>query len=194
MRRFLFVLLMLCLIAGFIAGSGYLLVQNNPEKSDVVVVLAGERTDGRYRKGLEMLRAGYGNVMLVDAAQDFLYYGHTPAEYAAKYIQESAGADAERVKVCPYQGDATKTEVSWVVKCMQAAGAKSAVIVTSDHHTRRALSVFRVMRPDYRWTVAPSFNATEFGVKWWQHRQWAKMWIDEWQRMLWWQGVDRWRK
>src|SRR4051812_7376341 len=140
MRRLLLFLLLLCVGAGLLASSGWMLIRDNPERSDAIVVLAGERTDFRYRKGLEMPRAGYGKVMLVDAQADYRFYGHTPAEYAASYIQETAGPDAERVKICDTYGDGTQIETAWVAKCMEQAGAHSALIVTSDFHTRRALS------------------------------------------------------
>jgi uncharacterized SAM-binding protein YcdF (DUF218 family) len=194
MRRFLFFLALLLALAGCVLGSGRFLVRDNAEKSDAIVVLAGDRTNSRYLKGLEMLRAGYGKVMLVDAQEDFLFYGHSPAEYAERYIKESAGADADRVKVCKCQGDGTRIETRWVTQCMEQVGAKSGLIVTSDFHTRRALSVFQTVRPQYRWTVTPSHDPSIFGVRWWQNREWAKTLVGEWERTLWWNFIDRWRK
>lgn len=194
MRRFVSFLFLIVLIAICVLGSGRFLVRENPEKSDAIVVLAGERSNSRYLKGLELLRAGYGKVMLVDAQSDYLYFGHSPAEHAERYIRESAGPDLDRVKVCPTKGDGTKIETAWVRQCMDRAGAKSAVIVTSDFHTRRALSVFRTALPEYKWTVAPSYDSATFGTKWWQQREWAKTWVGEWERTIWWNAVDRWRK
>jgi len=28
---------------------------------------------------------------------------------------------------------------------------------------------------------------------WWIHRQWAKTFVDEWLRLIWWKSIDQWR-
>lgn len=56
------------LVAEIIAfRSGNYLVVNHPERSDVIVVLAGDHNDLRYWRGLQLLREHYGRRMLVDA-------------------------------------------------------------------------------------------------------------------------------
>jgi len=67
------------------------------------------------------------------------------------------------------------------------------LLVTSDFHTRRALNVFRREIPEYEYSVAGSHDAAQFGERWWTHRQWAKTFVNEWARLLWWKLVDQWR-
>jgi len=67
------------------------------------------------------------------------------------------------------------------------------LLVTSDFHTRRALSVFRHEIPGYEYSVAAARDDAQFGDKWWTHRQWAKTFVNEWLRLIWWSAVDRWR-
>jgi hypothetical protein len=62
---------------------------NQPERSDAIVVLAGDHNDLRYWRGLELLREGYGQQMLVDATADRIY-GRTYAEHAADFVAQSA--------------------------------------------------------------------------------------------------------
>jgi uncharacterized SAM-binding protein YcdF (DUF218 family) len=76
---------------------------------------------------------------------------------------------------------------------MKKAGATSAIIVTSDFHTRRALEIFRKRLPQYHWSVAASSAPANAAEKYWKHRWWAKTVIDEWEKYLWWEVVDRWR-
>ena len=71
--------------------------------------------------------------------------------------------------------------------------AKRILIVTSDYHTRRALSIFRHELPGRSFSVAAAYDPAEFGTLWWTHRQWAKILFDEWIRLVWWNAVDRWR-
>ena len=67
------------------------------------------------------------------------------------------------------------------------------LIVTSDFHTRRSLSIFRHEMPGKSFSVAAARDETQFGARWWTHRQWAKTCLDEWLRLFWWNAVDRWR-
>jgi hypothetical protein len=31
------------------------------------------------------------------------------------------------------------------------------------------------------------------GDDWWKHRRWAKALLDEWEKLIWWELVDRWK-
>ena len=70
----------------FARFAGRMLVSDHPEKSDVIVVLAGDSQDQRYRRGMELLRAGYARRLFLDASSDSNYFGHTPAEYAENFL------------------------------------------------------------------------------------------------------------
>ncbi|HEY2915413.1 MAG TPA: hypothetical protein VGK21_18755, partial [Candidatus Angelobacter sp.] len=68
-KRNLFLLLLLVLLL-FARFAGSILVRDRPEKSDVIVVLAGDSQDERYRRGMELLRVGYARHLLLDASSD----------------------------------------------------------------------------------------------------------------------------
>ena len=68
----------------------------------------------------------------------------------------------------------------------------SVIIVTDDYHTRRALSIFSNRLPQYHWTAAAADKSYLFGMPWWKHREWAKTYLTEWQKLIWWELVDRW--
>jgi hypothetical protein len=40
--------------------------------------------------------------------------------------------------------------------------------------------------------LAPASDPTQFGVEWWRHREWAKNGMKEWQKLAWWEIVERW--
>ena len=67
MRLLLIVAIVLFLVAAvfFFQGGSYLIV-NHPEKSDAIVMLNGDQVDKRYWRGLELLRAGYGQHLIMD--------------------------------------------------------------------------------------------------------------------------------
>lgn len=194
MQKVRIFLVFLLLLAGFGVAGGWFLVRDNAQKSDAIIVLVGGSGDVRYQKGLELLRAGYGKVLFLDARTDTRMYGHTPAEWAAQYEKETAGDLGDRVRICPTMGDGTRFEVKYAAKCLDSIAAKTALIVTSDYHTRRALSIAQKLCPGYNWTVAAAYYEPEFNWKWWKQREWAKTFVYEWERLVWWECVDRWRK
>ena len=98
--KILLVFIVLFLIfAGF---AGRLLISDHPEKSDVIVVLAGDSQDERYRRGMELLRAGYAKRLFLDASSDSSYFGHTPAEYADAFLKQDAKEMVAQVSACPF--------------------------------------------------------------------------------------------
>ena len=112
-------------------------------------------------------------------AQEVLYIGDLP--------------QASSVSVCPTEGLSTKDESKDFEKCLQGEPVKSVLIVTSDFHTRRALDIFRRELPGRDYSAAAVRDDTQFGTRWWRHRQWAKTLVDEWMRLIWWKVVDQWR-
>ena len=196
MKRLFLVLLALILICAlvFFQPGGYLVV-NNPEKSDAIVVLAGSEADNRYWRGMELLRSGYAQNLVLDATTG-VAYGHSYPDLAADLVARCAGQNASQVSVCPINGDSTKEEADEVNACFQhlQPPPRSVIVATDDYHTRRALSIFRNRLPQYHWSAAAAKNDFYFGQPWWKNREWAKTYLTEWQKLIWWELFDRWRK
>ena len=176
------------LLFGIYAGK--LLVVDAPHPSDVILVLAGE-TDRRPARALQLLDQGYGRRLILNVPAGAVIFKFTQVELARRYVQSLPEAAA--ISVCPTEGLSTKDEARDAKKCLGKEHAGSVLIVTSDFHTRRALSVFRHELLGRSFSVAASYDDTQFGRMWWSRRQWAKTTVDEWLRLLWWNVVDRWR-
>ena len=187
-------LLALALLGGLSIGlavkAGGFLVMDAPLPSDVILVLAGE-TDRRPERALQLLAQGYGRRVVLDVPTNTKIYEFTEIQLAQKYIQDLPQAGS--VSICPIDGLSTKDESKDAEKCLAREGGKSVLIVTSDFHTRRALSIFRREIPGHEYSVAAARDGAQFGVRWWTHRQWAKTLVDEWLRLIWWKVVDQWR-
>jgi hypothetical protein len=173
--------------------AGRVLVRDDPQKSDVIVVLAGDSFDERYGLGMQLLRAGYGKHMFIDINSEHHYFGRREAEYAAEYLDRDTGDMRSFVSVCPFAEDSTVSESRYVATCLEPLHPHKVLLVTSDFHTARALSVFRHRLPQYEWSIAAAKDPDMFGVKWWQRREWAKTTLLEWLKVTWWNLVDRWR-
>ena len=196
--RFFRLLILLFLVVVFIfifaalaSQAARFLVVDDPEKSDAIVVLAGE-TSVRSARALELLRQGVAPHVFLDAETRDVIYDQKLGEIAEKYVN-SLG-EANRVSICPIDGYSTIAEADDVSRCLQSLGARRVLIVTSEYHTRRALMVFRHRLPQYQFNVAAARNPAQFGEAWWTNREWAKVTFDEWLKMLWFEAVDRWQK
>ena len=178
------------LVIVFATQAGRVLVVDSPQQSDLILVLAGE-TDRRPARALELLHQGYGRRVLIDVPAGAKIYEFSQLALAQKFVANLP--DAGSVSVCPIYGLSTREESHDVEKCLTSQGGNSILIVTSDFHTRRALSIYRHELRGKVFSVAASHDDTQFGTRWWTHRQWAKTCTDEWLRSLWWNGVERWR-
>jgi uncharacterized SAM-binding protein YcdF (DUF218 family) len=194
--KFLVPAMVILSIAAFVAlHMGEFLVVNHPENSDVIVVLAGDHNDTRYFHGLEMLRDGYGRHMMIDVPAGKIY-GNAYTKYAADFVAQSAGDIKSQISLCTIQNDSTAQESADVARCLAQTypGSRSALIVTSDFHTRRALWILRSRVAQYRWSVAAASDPWMFGKPWWRHREWAKTTFLEWQKLVWWTLLESWRR
>jgi len=196
MRIVLVLLLILLAVAAlvFFQPGGFLII-DNAQKSDAVVVLGGDSADQRYWRAMGLLREGYASHMIVDATTG-ITYGHSYVDLARDYVAHTAGPFASQVSVCPIVGDSTKIEAAQVNACLQSLQPppRSVIIATDNYHTRRALSIFRKVLPQYQWTAAAADADFLFGLPWWKNREWSKTYLTEWEKLLWWELVDRWRK
>ena len=185
-------IILVCALLFFQPG-GFLIV-DNPKKSDALVVLWGDQATPRYLHALELLRAGYGQRIVVDAHVGDIY-GHPISALAKDFIAQTAGENASQVSLCIIRANSTKTEAREAGECLERLqpAPRSAMLVTDDYHTRRALSIFREILPQYHWTAGATRNDSVFGQPWWKNREWAKTYLTECQKLAWWELWDRWR-
>ncbi|HWI69950.1 MAG TPA: YdcF family protein [Nitrospiraceae bacterium] len=178
------------LLITFALTAGRILVVDAPQPSDLILVLAGE-TDKRPALALELLRRGYGKRVLIDVPADSKVFESSELDLAQKYIRDLP--DSASVSICPIRSLSTQEETGDVEKCLTPQDGARILIVTSDFHTLRALSIFRHELRGKSFSVAAAHDPREFGSRWWTHREWAKTCAAEWVRTIWWNAVDRWR-
>jgi DUF218 domain len=180
----------LCIL-WFIRSAGKILVVDAPVPSDVIVVLAGE-TSHRPERAVELLNQGLAPRLIIDVPAQARIYEFSQVDLAKQYIHDTPRSSS--MNVCPIQGLSTRDESHDVRKCLEQISGSRILIVTSDFHTRRALNIFRHELRDKSFSIAAARDETQFGARWWTHRQWAKTFLDEWLRLLWWSAVERWQQ
>jgi uncharacterized SAM-binding protein YcdF (DUF218 family) len=190
-RRWPWLIPLLVGVVMFVVEAGRILVINAPQRSDLIVVLAGE-TDRRPALALDLLHQGYATRILLDVPASARIYDATLTQIAADYARKLPVAS--QIALCPIAGLSTRDEAHDVATCLHDEhGATRILLVTSDYHTGRALSIFRHEIRGKYFSVAAAHDDSQFGVRWWTHRQWAKICLDEWLRLIWWNAVERWR-
>ncbi len=177
-------------------GASFLRV-NHPEHADVILVLGGGMDDSRYWRAVELMDDGYADKMVLDAEAGGAKFGKSNADLAADFLKS---LHAEDTTICPVYADSTYGETQDVARCLAPMKVSSVLIVTSDYHTRRAFSIFKARLPQYHWSIADAFAPYEDSSprrmpsdQWWKHRRWAKTILEEWQKLIWWELVERWK-
>src|SRR6202023_4310939 len=142
--RFFRLLILLFVVVVFIfaalaSQAAHFLVVDEPEKSDAIVLLAGE-TNVRAARALELLRQGVAPHVFLDSETRDVIYDQKLGEIAQKYVN-SLG-EANRVSICSIDGYSTMAEADDVSRCLQSLGAHWVLILTPEYHTRRAFMIF----------------------------------------------------
>jgi len=189
-RLWLLAVLVIAALIVLAANAGRMLVVDAPQRSDVILVLAGE-TDRRPARALELLHQGFGRRVVIDVPAGAMVYEFTQVQLAEKYIHDLP--EGASISVCAIEGLSTRDESHDAEKCLAHQEGNRVLIVTSNFHTRRALSIFRHEVPGKSFSVAAAYDDSQFAARWWTHREWAKTCFYEWIRFLWWTAVDRWR-
>jgi len=172
------------------AGS-FLVVDSHPEHADVIVVLGGGNNDLRYWNGVRLLQEGYAPRLVLDVFSKGQTFGNWDIDLARDFVNRTTPGKSA---ICPLVDNSTYEEARHLRECLRGTNVKSILVVTSNYHTRRALSILRKRLPQYHFSVYGASDPYFFGERWWQTREWAKTTYSEWQRYLWWQFVDRWRR
>jgi len=181
----------LVFLALLAALGGQILVVEKPRKAEVIVVVGGEG-NLRIQRGLQLLRKGYAPRLVITARTTWHLFGWTEADLARQFVSQLEPGLAQLTSVVQITAQCTWEEAAQVKEFLASMGVRSALLVTSQYHSRRALSIFRRMLPGIQCGIVAVPEPYLFGIHWWQHREWAKSTFHEWIRLLWWIAVDRW--
>lgn len=169
-----------------LSHAGGILIINRPTPADAILVLSGDYY-GRMPRAIELYKQRYGKQIVVDEDASHKFYGRTLAE---RRQQELAGDPSIKTVVCPIHGATTSAESGDVARCLDSLGARSVLIVTSDFHTRRALSIMRGRIPSIHWSVASA--KTDYDPSgWWERSSSAEIFSEEWMSFIYWNTVEK---
>lgn len=186
----LLLLALTLLITVLLSFSGSFLVVNAPKPSNTILVLQGGADGPPYQHALKLQRQGYADKILLDASVGQTIFGNSEVELANEFVKRTWPG---LVEVCATEAASTFAEAADAQRCLTTMNVSSVLIVAPDFRTRLALSVFQKRLPQYRWSVAASSAPYHDANEWWKHRRWAKTVVEEWEKLVWWELVDRWK-
>lgn len=171
---------------------GKLLVVNEPKTADLILVLSGERRV-RMHQAFRLFLEGWAPRVVITTCANWQIYSRSETQLAEEFVGSLPPALGSATHVLPVAADSTLEEAAEIRKYMDAVDAHSALLVTSEYHTRRALSVFRRLLPEKEFGICGASDPVQFDMCWWRRRAWAKRALNEATRLVWWLLIDRWR-
>jgi uncharacterized SAM-binding protein YcdF (DUF218 family) len=193
-RLLLFVPVLLAAYLLLPAGFNWLalsLIRNDQiEESDLIVALGGDVRCEREKKAVELYNQGLGSKIVVNGLQ-FSWGVHT-AEAAKRFVVKQGVPERDVLMTCDTYN--TRTEALELIKLMRQNGFKTAIIVTSSSHSRRALYTIERAGPEFKFysSPVPARSPEWHPHNWWTRRSDAYVTIREllsWVNTL----LDAWR-
>jgi len=133
----------------------YLIVNEEPKPSDVIIVLIGD--SGRLEEGVKLYQSGYANKILFTAVG---------AQRMANQAQ-TLGLTPDHI-LWEEKAWTTLGEAKYSSEVMRAQGFKSAIVVTSPYHTRRASIIFGQFFKGWDLTICSIPYDASTASNWWK--------------------------
>jgi uncharacterized SAM-binding protein YcdF (DUF218 family) len=149
----------------------YLVVDEKPVSSDVIIVLSGDLS--RVDQGVRLYYQGY--------APRIILSGSSSPEMEKKAL--SLGVPKKDL-IPEVKSRTTFENAYYSAEIMRAQGFLSAIVVTSAYHTRRSNIIFSRFFKDWRLTVCAVPYDTSISSSWWKHHQTAGYVISEYLKMV----------
>lgn len=185
-----------------LTAMGRYLVNDEPlQTADAIVVLAGSIPD-RILEAISLYKEG-------SAPRILLSRGRNPAGYSQlaklgvhvarqfelnRSVAEQAGVPAAALVEVGGNEDSTVDEAQEVLRFAGAQGVRTLIVVTSKHHSRRASIIYRHLAdPRLRIISRPSRYDEFTPDGWWRDRTYRRRVVIEWQKLVAFTLIDRWR-
>lgn len=154
----------------------YLVVDETPRRSDVIIVLTGDRY--RVDKAIVLYQRGY--------ARKILFSGCEPEQ--AKFMTEKAASAGIPRENIAWESSSKNTyqNAKYSYDYMKNNDLKTAIVVTSDYHTRRAFLCFESVFPQAQdFVISARRDNFEYNARnWWRNDKWRQVFFLEYAKLL----------
>jgi uncharacterized SAM-binding protein YcdF (DUF218 family) len=158
----------------------YLVDVQEPQRSDMVVVLGGDWFGNRVLKGAQLVKEGYAPTVLVSGGG--YIYGMHESDFAIPFAIRHGYSEKIFLQL-DYPALSTVDEAKAVTAELRRRGVKKYLLVTSEFHTRRAGRIFRHAAPDLELRVVACPDTLHWN-NWWKDREGRKTFFLEWMKTV----------
>jgi uncharacterized SAM-binding protein YcdF (DUF218 family) len=149
--------------------------EDQPERSDMVVVLAGDWKGERIVKAAELVRRGFAPRILASGVTS--HFGIPECTLAVDYAVRR-GHPARIFECFTDPAFSTREEAEKMSALLAAQQVRSVIIVTNDAHTLRARNVWRRVAPWLTIRMVASDDNFKSGA-WWHDREgWKELFLE----------------
>lgn len=161
--------------------AGQFLIENDsPRKSDLIVVLGGDDFGTRIIKAAQLQQAGYAPYVLVSGPAILL---GPESDETIEYARRQ-GYSRSMFRPLPSNADSTRSETVIIGNYLREHGVKKMILVTSNYHTRRAAKLMRKANPGVWIVVVPAPDPFFSPGTWWKSRSGQKTFLFEWMKTV----------
>lgn len=155
----------------------YLVVNEEPKQSDVIIVLSGG--NGRVEYGVKLYQSGYADKLLLS--------GSSPRMLRQAM---SLGVPEDHI-LLENKSRTTFGNAKYSSEIMRSQGFKSAIVVTSPYHTRRAGIIFNQFFQGWDLTICSIPYDSSTSSNWWKDKNTATNVITEYLKLGWYYLFER---
>ncbi len=184
--------IVLCILAGVLwrhtllqRAADYLIVDETmPSSTDAIIVLGGEVLGERTRKGAELYHKGIAPNMIISDGTDLSWRLKTGEEMMA--LAKHLGIPDESIH-WENRSRSTYENALYSKEVMEEKGWRSAVVVTTEWHSRRASFIFEKVfqgteiELHYDTAMDPIHGSLD---RWWEDSEKQQTVLTEWARLL----------
>lgn len=185
-----------------LTAMGRYLVHDEPlQNADAIVVLAGSIPD-RILEAISLYQEGYAPRVLLSRGRNPAGYSqmaklgvHVARQFELnRSVAEQAGVPAAALIEVGGKEDSTVDEAQEVLRFAGAQGVRTLIVVTSKHHSRRASIIYRHLADPRMRIISRPSRYDEFAPEgWWHDRTYRRRVVIEWQKLIAFTVIDRWR-
>jgi uncharacterized SAM-binding protein YcdF (DUF218 family) len=154
----------------------FLIVNEAPQKSDVIIVLAGPSfamTGERVAYAAELYQSAYADKVLLSGDKPYM---------TQQAISNGIPANALLLED---QSETTFENAEYSLKIVRAQGYRSAIVVTSPYHTLRSSIIFAHFFKGVHLTICPVPYRPTMTQSWWKNNSSAEFVMSEYLKLVW---------
>ncbi len=160
----------------------FLVLAESPRKADAIVVLAGDWNGLRILRGAELASQGYAPLVFVSGPRH--HYGLFEHELAIPFAVRRGYPESLFIPLSMTGANSTREEALRILPELRRRGIRSALVVTSNYHTRRSTRIYRELAGDVEVHVVASPDAAFRPDRWWRSRDARKIFLLEWTKLV----------